>query len=81
MTECDVHVVRYPFAMLVELRRDVAAVCRAWDDGRLSDADKHHLRFAYDLIHSNCPDASDLATAIAIMAKSLKTLVLPRVIF
>jgi hypothetical protein len=67
MTDCDEHVVRYPFAMLAELKRDVASVCRAWDDGKLSDADKRHLRFAFDLIHSNCPDAADLATAMAMI--------------
>jgi hypothetical protein len=67
MTECDAHVVRYPFEMFAELRRDVAAVCRAWDDGMLSDADKRQLRFAFDLIHSNRPDAADLATAMAII--------------
>lgn len=67
MTERDEHVVRYPFEMFAELRRDVASVCRAWDDGKLSDADKRYLRFAFDLIHSNCPDAADLATAMAMI--------------
>jgi hypothetical protein len=67
MTESDENVVRYPFAMFAELRRDVASVCRSWDDGKLSDADKRHLRFAFDLIHSNCPDAADLAMAMAIV--------------
>jgi hypothetical protein len=60
-------VVRYPFEMFAELRRDVASVCRAWDDGKLSDADKRHLRFAFDLVHSNCPDAADFAMAMAII--------------
>jgi hypothetical protein len=74
MTERDENVVHYPFEMFAELRRDVASVCCAWDDGKLSDADKRHLRFAFDLIHLNCPDAADLATAMAIIRTAVAEL-------
>ena len=64
MTE---NIVRYPFALLADLRRNVAILSRAFDEGRLSEADQHQLRFACDLINSEQPDVKDLATATAII--------------
>jgi hypothetical protein len=47
MTE---NIVRDLFVLLADLRRDIAVLGRAFDEGRLSEADQHQLRFACDLI-------------------------------
>jgi hypothetical protein len=64
MTE---NIVRDLFVLLADLRRDIAVLGRAFDEGRLSEADQHQLRFACDLINSEQPGLKDLATAMAII--------------
>jgi hypothetical protein len=39
----DTIVVRYPFGLLTELRRSIAAVIAACDAGRLSEADQRRI--------------------------------------
>ncbi len=61
-------VIRYPFEMFAELRRDVAAVTQAWDAGRLAEDDKERLRFAYELAHMRRPMTRErMAAVVAII--------------
>jgi hypothetical protein len=58
---------RYPFEMFVELRRDVAIVCRAFDEGRLSAADKDMLQLALDGLSRMSRNSEEMAMAVAII--------------
>jgi hypothetical protein len=60
-------IISYPFDFFSELRLDVEAIIRTWDDGGLSDADKRRLRFAVDLIYRGRPSRGELVLAVAII--------------
>jgi hypothetical protein len=61
------NVVHFPFLMLAELRRDVARVCRALDEGRLSQADARLVRFALQLSRLPRPNRERVAMIVAIV--------------
>jgi hypothetical protein len=62
----NMNVVSYPFTALAELRRDVATVCRAFDSGRLSEADNGLVRFALQLFRLKNPNCERMAMIAAI---------------
>jgi hypothetical protein len=66
-------VVRYPFLLLAELRRDVAVLCGALDQGRLSPAEKSLLRLALQFSRSDEPPSIEqLATIVAMVGSIAK---------
>jgi hypothetical protein len=60
-------VVRYLFEMLAELRRNVATLTRAWDDGQLSARERFAMGLALDLIWLPGYSPERIATAMAII--------------
>ena len=60
-------VTHYPFEMFATLRRDVATLTHAWDNGQLSEADKKLLRFALELVDAPCPTSERVAMIMAIV--------------
>ena len=58
-------VVRYPFATMAALKRDISALDGHWDE--LSTWEQGLLRFAICLINRPRPSAKDLARAMTII--------------